>query len=394
MQEILSAPSATEANWNELRPVLDEAMHELDERDREAILLRYFEGCAFAEVGAACGLNENSARMRVERAVEKLRARLARRGITSTAAALGATLAAQPTVAAPAGMALTVADAGLHGLAIASHSASGLMLGRIFSAQKLAATGLVVLVGCGFYPIASARLERRIAAEEEQQNLTLAGLRSANALLSRETQAMMRGQTLRAAGPAVDPLDRLRAVAALIKEGSLGTVRWTGYGNSSEVITPVVSDLFALNSVESHALAKCVERTKREISTLAIAHATVRRNGNEIVVEVTTSPEARESYNRMLGEFRKILGPERFTLHQEVGFAARLEQWLNNLGLDDSTLRFSHDAAPRMPEYPYSHSRERVRAGGGGGGGGGGGTDLAGLKRNLGPFAVFVPDDF
>ncbi len=90
MNDLLSPPAvgpAGETDWNELRPVLDAAMHELSEPDREAILLRFFEGRSLAEVGAAIGLAENSARMRVERALEKLRVRLARRGSTSTAAA-------------------------------------------------------------------------------------------------------------------------------------------------------------------------------------------------------------------------------------------------------------------------------------------------------------------
>ena len=52
-------------DWETLRPVLDDAMHELKETDREAILLRYFENRQFAEVGVKLGLNENAARMRV-----------------------------------------------------------------------------------------------------------------------------------------------------------------------------------------------------------------------------------------------------------------------------------------------------------------------------------------
>ena len=68
------------------------------ERDRDALLLRFFEGRSLAEVGAAINLTENSARMRVERALEKLHARLKKRGITSTAAALGVALANQPVL--------------------------------------------------------------------------------------------------------------------------------------------------------------------------------------------------------------------------------------------------------------------------------------------------------
>ncbi|MGO8931163.1 MAG: RNA polymerase sigma factor [Limisphaerales bacterium] len=64
--------AAPETDWEQLRPVLDEVMHQLQEADREAILLRYFENRPFSEIGIHCGLNENAARMRVERALEKL----------------------------------------------------------------------------------------------------------------------------------------------------------------------------------------------------------------------------------------------------------------------------------------------------------------------------------
>ena len=123
MEKILSAPPSTEIRWHELHPVLDAAMHELREADREAILLRFFEGRSLAEIGATVGVAENAARMRVDRALEKLRLRLADRGITSTAAALGAALAAQPAVAAPAGLALSVAGASLTGATTAAMSA-------------------------------------------------------------------------------------------------------------------------------------------------------------------------------------------------------------------------------------------------------------------------------
>src|SRR5262249_30931524 len=104
--------------WEQLRPAIDDTLHELGERDREAILLRYFEGRSFAEVGAALGSAEGAARMRVDRALEKLRAGLARHGITSTAAALALTLANQPVVAVPAELAATLSGASLAALAL------------------------------------------------------------------------------------------------------------------------------------------------------------------------------------------------------------------------------------------------------------------------------------
>src|SRR5262249_13932780 len=82
MQEQNETPDP-DGDWDQIRPVLDNLMQELKESDREALLLRFFERCSLAEVGRRLGLNENAARMRVERALERLHALMARRGITS-----------------------------------------------------------------------------------------------------------------------------------------------------------------------------------------------------------------------------------------------------------------------------------------------------------------------
>jgi RNA polymerase sigma factor (sigma-70 family) len=95
-----------------LRPVLDSALDELAERDRSAVLLRFFEQRAYAEIGERLALSEDAARRRVARALEKLRRGLARRGLASTASALGTALVAEAGVGAsamlPAGLAAKV----------------------------------------------------------------------------------------------------------------------------------------------------------------------------------------------------------------------------------------------------------------------------------------------
>jgi RNA polymerase sigma factor (sigma-70 family) len=101
-----------EADWEKLRPTLDEVMHELKETDREAVLLRYFENRQFAEVGAKLGLNESAARMRVERALEKLRAIFAKRGIT-TATELASVISANAVQIAPANLAATLTSSSI-----------------------------------------------------------------------------------------------------------------------------------------------------------------------------------------------------------------------------------------------------------------------------------------
>ena len=88
-----------------LCPALEDAMHELGEKDRHAVLLRFFQKKSLKEVGLALGLGENGARMRVERAVEKLRA-------ASGAASCHWTLRAEKTAFADRCGALDVRAAG------------------------------------------------------------------------------------------------------------------------------------------------------------------------------------------------------------------------------------------------------------------------------------------
>jgi RNA polymerase sigma factor (sigma-70 family) len=104
-------------DWNEVRPTLDAAIDELPESDRAAVVLRFLERRPFTEIGAVFDISADAARMRTERALERLRAALARRGITSTAAALGALVTTHSGVTAPAGLATTVASGALSGAA-------------------------------------------------------------------------------------------------------------------------------------------------------------------------------------------------------------------------------------------------------------------------------------
>ncbi len=106
-----SKPSL-QADWEGLRPVLDQAIDQLNERDRQVVLLRHFEELNYAEIGVQLGLTENTARMRADRALGRLRDNLRRLGVTSTAAALELLLA-NAAVAAPAGLITSAATAAL-----------------------------------------------------------------------------------------------------------------------------------------------------------------------------------------------------------------------------------------------------------------------------------------
>src|ERR1051325_8257259 len=71
MQGVLSQ-SPVDFSWEDLAPVLDDAMMQLNQRDRDAILLRFFKQRHFNEVGRSLGITEEAARKRTTRALETL----------------------------------------------------------------------------------------------------------------------------------------------------------------------------------------------------------------------------------------------------------------------------------------------------------------------------------
>jgi RNA polymerase sigma factor (sigma-70 family) len=138
--------SNANAGWNELRSMIDEALNHLGATDREAIVLRFFEAYEFSLVGAALGVSENAARMRVERALDKLRAVLQKRGLATTGAALAGALAGSPAAAVPAQLAAGITSAALAQAAAASAGSAPSIL-KLIAMNKLsiAAAGVFAL---------------------------------------------------------------------------------------------------------------------------------------------------------------------------------------------------------------------------------------------------------
>lgn len=192
MNEDAATDSSGQVDWDRVRPVLDEALGELAERDRHAILLRFFEGRDYAGVGAQLALTDNAARMRVDRAVDKLRALLRRRGITSTSAALAAALAGQAVTAAPAGLAASVTSAAL-ATPIITGTVSALSLMSMAKLQ-VGLTAALIVAGTGIYTLqerTAARLKREIAALQ-RESMELAEARADRTRFQREADEVER----------------------------------------------------------------------------------------------------------------------------------------------------------------------------------------------------------
>jgi RNA polymerase sigma factor (sigma-70 family) len=144
MNDLVSDVTPQDA-WREIGPVLDDALHELPEKDRLAVVLRFLQSRSFREVCLALGLQENAARMRVERAVDKLRGLLEKRGITSGVAGLTAALGLGAIIPAPQALASTIAGTALaSGMAACASSFTVL---KLMTLTKTTIIGIVIAAG-------------------------------------------------------------------------------------------------------------------------------------------------------------------------------------------------------------------------------------------------------
>jgi len=144
--------------WPQIAPLLDVAMAGLSEADHDAVALRFFDGKSMKEIGGELGASEDAAKMRVNRAVEKLRLFFSRRGIVCSAAALTAAISANAVHAAPIGLAVSVSTtAALSGTAIAATATTTATKAiALITAQKTLIAGIAAVAlaaGVGMYVI-------------------------------------------------------------------------------------------------------------------------------------------------------------------------------------------------------------------------------------------------
>ena len=156
-------------DWERTRPLLDSLLGELSRRDQDALFMRFFEGRTFAEIGEKLKIGEDGARLRSNRAVEKINSLLSRRGSKSTSAVLARVLTTQQSGAVPAGLAASTASGGFSGAAsaIGGFAATSLIFPIMKTSQIIAGSiALLATMGLGsaFYV---AQVSRRDEASIE-----------------------------------------------------------------------------------------------------------------------------------------------------------------------------------------------------------------------------------
>jgi RNA polymerase sigma factor (sigma-70 family) len=167
MNHLETASDPGEVPSTQLHAILDELVQELRQLDRQIILMRFHRGMRLAEISAQLDATENAVQKRLGRALEQLKAKLARRGVTSTAAAVALALEEQSAVAVPAGLAATsTAAAVVGGTGVSGFLAvSNLMMISKLQVGIAAAALIVASAGLVWEGRDNARL--RIAADQQ-----------------------------------------------------------------------------------------------------------------------------------------------------------------------------------------------------------------------------------
>lgn len=145
---LLNEESARDEQWAKLAPVLDDALNQLGEIDREAIVLRYLQQRDLRSVGLALGATESAVQKRLVRALEKLREVLTRRGITVSAALLATAMdAGAGTAPISSGLAATVSITALnHAASAATASFTSILFNAMTSKYSLGLTAIIVAI--------------------------------------------------------------------------------------------------------------------------------------------------------------------------------------------------------------------------------------------------------
>ncbi len=154
--------AAPDETWEQLAPLLEDAMGQLGDQDRAAVVLRFFGGKSFAEVAAAAGVSENAAKKRVGYALEKLHRYFAKRGVSSTTAIIAGAISSHSIQTAPVVLAKAVTAIAISKGAAAGGSTLALVKGALnlmawAKAKTAIVTGVVVLLAAGTAATIAAR---------------------------------------------------------------------------------------------------------------------------------------------------------------------------------------------------------------------------------------------
>jgi hypothetical protein len=344
MKEFPPESEPTSAEWEPLRGCLDQAMAELPDPDRDAILLRFFENQTLRDVGTALGVSDDAAQKRISRALERLRRSLSRAGKQLTAGALSAAITSHAIQATPAGLIEAVSAA-----AVFMHSAAG---GTAITTTKAIAMttmhktiiggAFALLIGAGFYQARqNSRLHERVRALQTTEEQLSADLQQATALNVRLAQLATQAQAV-----AVEPraasneLLKLRSTVSLNAReiAELKAVLSNRTDRLPDSVATIMSSYLsslrsgenefqendALNELAKMSASLSLTPVQQQQFRDLLASNVAARTELEIAAQTGTLPfeEVKVRRNKLAREenkaFAAILSPEQMTAYQQL----------------------------------------------------------------------------
>lgn len=230
----------SEERFAQLAPILDAAVNRLGTDDRTAIILRFFEGQDFPQISQALGNTEDAVRMRVNRALEKLRRILMRRGVTLSSGVLATTLTANVVEAVPAGLVASATATAMAG----STAISTLKIIPLITMTKLKAAGIALLC---------AGLATPIVLQQQANGRLRAELES---LRSQKMEASARAMASAPVEVDSNELERLRAEHAELMRLR---AQAAAYRQGQSELTNALNEVARLNSLVKAARPRATE---------------------------------------------------------------------------------------------------------------------------------------
>lgn len=272
-----------------LAPVLDEAINQLKAEDRQAVILRYFDQLEFGAVGEALGTNEEAARKRVNRALDKLQALLRNRGVALSTAVVASALGAHAVQAAPVGLAAALSATALASAGATASIATTLQLFTMTKLQTTCATALL-LAAVSVPFVLQHKAKSKLAAENHDLRLQAAQVEELSAENLRLSNLLARSKAAVAtSAPSPEQNSEL-----LKLRGQVGVLRQTATeavatAESARQTPSPLADL-----AQDPALIKAL-RDQQRMGMASIYQGMAKR--------ANLSPEAMEKFNDTLADY-------------------------------------------------------------------------------------------
>ena len=215
-----TGPSEENETWSRLAPHLDAALGQLNDNDRDALMLRFFERKTAEGIAQHLGLRAEAAQKRVTRGLDRLRGALVKRGVALSSGALAGVISLNAVQAVPASLAATTTCTALASAQATAGTAFTIFKIMAMTKVQCGIAGAILLAGVA---VSFWHHEHKEAVRARnafrQESAELEKLRAENQVLTEELKAeavrpMVNGEVL-----------RLRAQAAQLREAAQENTR-------------------------------------------------------------------------------------------------------------------------------------------------------------------------